>query len=1088
MATYTNATVGYGTDYTVNLLGTAFADSRLDYAWGWNGSFYVIGRVLDIERTDRVNGLTIDVDWDVIGNDQIYTVETDDDGDTRVMGSVVFAKDGSALNDVTIERGVLLLNQPDENNPQDNRWTTTVNGLDIIGEYAVVLASADTSLRDVNISNGAFFCESEDLAGLTVSNLGRVLLYNGSTTDDLVIRGGFVQTVAGAYVKSAEIRGGEMYLASGAAVDDISVRDGGILLTEGVASIRNGLIGRDGVVIVTDSSNSLMDFDYEAGAKVSIGTGVYNTDRASGLKFADGVIVGYGFNNANLNYAIGNLFYSVSANESKNYVAAMETVEMSAGQTAYNMTIEDGGALIADGGKIEGLKIRMNYALIGGNTIANSVVLQSPELIDSYSELDLYGKATATDIRVYDNCRFFAFEDSRSTKVFLNGRGYCEVDDTAQINTITVNDAASLDIVGSAIVKNLTVNSGVVEVAYNGKIESLKMNGGAVHSWDGNNRLVNVQQYGGTLAVQGTVDGITVYGGARLAQIGDPESSGTVTNLTVKDGAWISIYDFSTISANFDPSKVTVGYNFDSGYVFQEDANESYKYIVSFYNNYYVNRGQTAREMCISVGNTNVYLLSGGKMIGGDIENGCLTVDGGATMTGTINLYGETYYMDDIDSYYDAAGISFLSDTAFIESATFNFVLGNNQQLEDYNVNTDLTGLGLYFAENYGDGEEMFDISLTIDADLKLGETYSMYLGSGFKMEGVDVYDKKGKLLGTVTAGKELVADGKIISIRTLNNTNQIYDRQWAIYVEATEPGNTDGDIDGNGMADVLMNISRKTHRDFGASGAWLIQSNQTAKWGNLSTLKDGGEIMGIGTLDSSKDTDDIFVYDSQNRTVGAWVTNDKGNVAGWKTVTKLNNVTEVIGLGDFNGDGETDLLMKTTSGDIGCFYTDGPKTGWNYFQSVGKEWEVVAVGDFNDDGRSDLVLKHDAGFAGCWLTNVDGTVAWSSLDTIGSGYKIIGAGDFNGDGTDDVLLQKDNYFGAWIVENGNATEWMGLGKSAGTIEQIADFNGDGVDDLRLRTDNGDIGVLLVNGADDLTWKYFGSVGSEWNTAMSVLA
>ena len=104
-------------------------------------------------------------------------------------------------------------------------------------------------------------------------------------------------------------------------------------------------------------------------------------------------------------------------------------------------------------------------------------------------------------------------------------------------------------------------------------------------------------------------------------------------------------------------------------------------------------------------------------------------------------------------------------------------------------------------------------------------------------------------------------------------------------------------------------------------------------------------------------------------------------------------------------------------------------------------------------------------------------------------GFSIVGAGDFNGDGTDDVLLKSGNYYGAWLVNNGNAAGWMGLGDLGNvTVEQIADFNGDGKDDLRIRTSAGDLGTQLVMGEDDLVWKYYGSVGSEWSTALAALA
>ena len=84
--------------------------------------------------------------------------------------------------------------------------------------------------------------------------------------------------------------------------------------------------------------------------------------------------------------------------------------------------------------------------------------------------------------------------------------------------------------------------------------------------------------------------------------------------------------------------------------------------------------------------------------------------------------------------------------------------------------------------------------------------------------------------------------------------------------------------------------------------------------------------------------------------------------------------------------------------------------------------------------------------------------------------------------------MKNGDYYGAWLVNNGNAAGWMGLGDLGDvTVEQIADFNGDGVDDLRIRTAAGDLGAQLVMGADTLDWHYYGSVGEEWKTALAAL-
>ncbi|MBQ7207805.1 MAG: hypothetical protein IJS01_08415 [Lentisphaeria bacterium] len=392
--------------------------------------------------------------------------------------------------------------------------------------------------------------------------------------------------------------------------------------------------------------------------------------------------------------------------------------------------------------------------------------------------------------------------------------------------------------------------------------------------------------------------------------------------------------------------------------------------------------------------------------------------------------------------------------------------------------------------------EEVSSLAVYVTDIDAAGKNVSVTVGSAAAPEGVEFQLQETGAAGIFSAvidAEDLpgAAPGEVFFISYLDGddgTGAAVTVQKEVVVPSAEApllARAADDLDGDRRADVVMSIVEAGHGAEGATGAWLIQYDQTPVWGDLSQRNEGWEIFGIGATAPEKLTGDVYLKSTGN-VVGAWVTNESGQVAGWETVCTFDADTQVLGLGDFNGDGQSDLLLRNVNGAVGCHLTDG--TGWHYFQSLGDEWQIAATGDLNGDGRSDVVLKHDAGFAGSWLTQSDCTMVWADLDTLPENFGIVGCGDFDGDGTDDVLLRTGDYYGAWLVDNGSAASWFGLGDLGNiTVEQIADFDADGTDDLRIRTSAGDLGAQLVKGEDTLEWHYYGSVGSEWSTRLAAI-
>jgi phospholipase/lecithinase/hemolysin len=209
------------------------------------------------------------------------------------------------------------------------------------------------------------------------------------------------------------------------------------------------------------------------------------------------------------------------------------------------------------------------------------------------------------------------------------------------------------------------------------------------------------------------------------------------------------------------------------------------------------------------------------------------------------------------------------------------------------------------------------------------------------------------------------------------------------------------------------------------------------------------------------------------------------GNLAIWEMngTTILNANTaglggvstawSVAGTGDFNGDGNADILWRnTTTGDIAIWEMNGTTILNANASGVGNvptNWSIVGVGDFNGDGMSDILWRNNTnGNVAIWLMN--GTTVTSSATFANLGaYSVVGIGDFNGDGNSDILLRDGSGdIAIWemngtTILNPNATA-VGNLSTVWSVAETGDFNGDGQSDILWRDTSGDIAMWFMNG------------------------
>ena len=182
-----------------------------------------------------------------------------------------------------------------------------------------------------------------------------------------------------------------------------------------------------------------------------------------------------------------------------------------------------------------------------------------------------------------------------------------------------------------------------------------------------------------------------------------------------------------------------------------------------------------------------------------------------------------------------------------------------------------------------------------------------------------------------------------------------------------------------------------------------------------------------------------------------------------------------VAGIGDFDGDGKDDVLLRHDDGRWYFYPMDGRTVlagrGTANLRS-NLAWQVAGIGDFDGDGKDDVLLRHEEGRWHFYRMNGRRPLAGSGAATITAAlaWSIAGVGDFNGDGRDDVLLRHED--GRWYFYPMNGrTSIAGRGTIPGMTADLAwqvtgigDFDGDGRDDVLLRHEDGRWYFYPLNG------------------------
>jgi len=189
-----------------------------------------------------------------------------------------------------------------------------------------------------------------------------------------------------------------------------------------------------------------------------------------------------------------------------------------------------------------------------------------------------------------------------------------------------------------------------------------------------------------------------------------------------------------------------------------------------------------------------------------------------------------------------------------------------------------------------------------------------------------------------------------------------------------------------------------------------------------------------------------------------------------------INSFPDNSLVGDFNGDGRDDLIFTWEHYGENRLFLGNAAGGFDYmgFQitptSINSHPDHTLVGDFNGDGRSDLMVTWEhygenrlfLGNAGGGFDYVGFQIAPTAINSHPTQTLV---GDFNGDGRDDMFFSWSHYGEnrLFLGTAGGSFTYVGAQIDPTAINShpdrtlVGDFNGDGRDDLIFTwSQNGD--------------------------------
>lgn len=239
--------------------------------------------------------------------------------------------------------------------------------------------------------------------------------------------------------------------------------------------------------------------------------------------------------------------------------------------------------------------------------------------------------------------------------------------------------------------------------------------------------------------------------------------------------------------------------------------------------------------------------------------------------------------------------------------------------------------------------------------------------------------------------------------------------------------------------------------------------------------LPAGRRLLGVGDFDGDGDGD-LLTQETGNQPRNRVVILQlqAGQVAGEFSPGFQESGTELAGIADFDGDDTADILWRKPGGQLAMWNQEGKaieapvgyRNDHTPAGTAGSAWKVRGTGDFDGDGHADILWRSDAGDISIWLM-VGSVHAGNHLlpaINLGADWQIQGVGDFDADGKSDIL---------WQAANGAIQIWF-----KGSSENAWFYQAGAATDTSWKF--GAVADVNADGRSDILWRHAGGSYAYW--------